>query len=232
MAISVNFYLSDIEIQEEHLNKLKQYFDDSATPTEISFFKEEIIEGTEKYKIFRVGKRIQNVYSTYKVEDDKIVPTEEKREEWASEWVYFRLNSKEIYVQGSSAGWVPNLISRIMFGDDAKINLLEIDTDKLEKDITERSKFKSTGVGFIEPDGTKVRLVNDTGLDLNTNKHVQGCQDITKEKITILIEKDDLNFNATIYSSGKVTLLTYNPNVSVLLRLFLKVWQEMKPYNS
>lgn len=232
MAISVNFYLSSVEIKEEHLNKLKQYYDNSSNPTEISFFKEEIIEGAEKYKIFKIGKRVQNIYPTYKVEDNKIVPTEEKREEWVSEWVYFKLNSKEIYVQGSFAGWIPNLISRVMFGDDSKINILEIDTDKLEKDIKEKNKFKSTGIGFIEPDGTKVKLVNDTGLDLNTNRHIQGCQDIPKDKITILIEKDDLNFNATIYSSGKVTLLTYNPNVSVLLRLFLKIWQEMKPYNS
>ncbi|PIN90998.1 hypothetical protein COU57_02460 [Candidatus Pacearchaeota archaeon CG10_big_fil_rev_8_21_14_0_10_32_14] len=231
MSLSLRFYQSQEKITEEIVKKLVNHFDNKENPTEVSLFREGIIEGTKKYKIFRIGKIVTRPYKTYKVENDSVVPIEDTEQIWEEEYAYFKMDSDEIYVEGSGAGWVSSFISRVLFGEDDKIELLEIDLKKLEEDIKKKNKFRSIGTGFIDNDGTKVRLTNFSGLDLEENRHIKGCEIIEKQHIDIIIEKDGLEFKVLIYPDGKVTFLTYKQDRTVALRIFLKIWEEIKPYS-
>ena len=231
MSLAMNFYESEIEITEDHLKKLVNYFNDKDNPTEVSLFREGIIEGRHKYQIFRIAKEIERPYQTYVIEDEKVVPSEETHKEWDNNFAYIKVGSKQVYVEGNGRGWVANFISNILFESEDQIKLIEIDIKKLEEDIVTRSKFKSIGVGFVDPDGTRVKLTNFGGLDLEENKHTKGCGNLMKDHIDILIEKDDLQLKVLIYLEGKVTFLGYKQDRSVALRIFLKIWDEIKGYS-
>jgi len=231
MSLSLRFYQSQEKITEEIAKKLTNYFDDKDNPTEVSLFREGIIEGTKKYKIFRIGKKVNKPYKTYKIENDVVTPVEVTEQVWDEEYVYFKIDSEEIYVEGSGAGWVSNFISRVLFNQEDKIELLEINLPKLEEDIKKKNKFRSIGTGFIDNDGTKVRLTNFSGLDLEENRHLKGCAIIEKQHIDIIIEKDGLELKVLIYPEGKVTFLTYKQDRTIALRIFLKIWEEIKPYS-
>ena len=231
MALSMYFHESEEIITDEMLKKLQKYYDDKENPTEISTLINQISVGTVKYKIFRIAKKINKNFQVYKIEEGNIVPTEEETEVWDTNYAYIRIDSKFVYVSGSSYGWVSNFISRKLFEDENRIRIMEIDTKKLEDDVRKSNKFTPIGASFVDEEQTKVTIKNPAGLDFETNKYMKDMAEIEKGHIDIIIQKDDLNLNILVYPQGKVTFQGYTKDKETALRIFLKIWNEIKEYS-
>ena len=231
MALSMSFYESEEIITEDLLKKLQKYYDDETDPSEISTLIHQISESSIKYKVFRIAKKVNKNVQVYKIEDGNIIPEEEEVKVWDTYYAYIGLDSKSVYVSGSGGGWVSNFISQILFGDDDKIKIMEIDTKKLEEDIRKSNKFTPIGASFVDEEQTKVTIRNPAGLDFETNKYTKDIAEIEKGHIDIIIQKDDLNINVLVYPQGKVTFQGYTKDKETTLRIFLKIWNEIKEYN-
>lgn len=231
MALSMSFYQVEENITEEMLKPLQKYYDDEKNPSEISMLISQIKEDSFTYKVYRIAKKVGKNFQVYKIEDDIIIPEEDEFKIWETHYAYIKINSKSIYVSGSGAGWVSNFISNIIFKEDTKIKLIEIDTKGLEEDIRKSKKFTPTGASFMDEEQTKVTIKNPSGLDFVTNKYMKDIPEIDKDRIDIIIQKDDLNIIVYVYPQGKVTFQGYIRDKETTLRIFLKIWNEIKEYH-
>lgn len=231
--LSVSFYESDEKIDETTLRKLDNYGDDKENLSEVSILLKQIIVGRDKYRIFRIGKKVKKIVQMYTVdEEDKIIPVEEETQGWEDTYAYIKVDSNDLFVSGSGAGWVGGFISRVLFGSENKIKLTEIDTKKLEEDIRKSRKFTPIGTSFVDPDQTRVTIKNSGGIDLDTNRHTKDIAELEKSHIDIIIQaEDDLNFNVFVYPTGKITFQGYIRDKEAALRIFLKIWAEIKEYS-
>lgn len=84
---------------------------------------------------------------------------------------------------------------------------------------------------FVDAEQTKVTIRNPGGLDLDTNKYTKDVANVEKDHIDIIIQKDDLNINVLVYPHGKVTFQGYTKDKETALRIFLKIWGEIKDYH-
>ncbi|MBU0457385.1 MAG: hypothetical protein KKD75_04550 [Nanoarchaeota archaeon] len=222
---------AESEISDEDLQKLHESFDNKEEPTQITKFLQSISEGAKLFDVFRVAKKVEKVKQVYKIDENNvIIPTEEVVLEWETFFLYIRKNSKYIYVSGSNAGWVASTLSEMLYNDITKIKTREIDTSKIEEDIRQSSRFRSSGTSFIDRDGTKITIRNSGGVDLNTHYVTVGKENVTKNHIDLLIEKDDLTFEVYVYPEGKVTFYAGLKSPETVLRIFLKIWSEIKDY--
>lgn len=231
MALTMSFYETEENITEEILKPLQKYYDNKTNPSEISMLISQIKENSFVYKVYRIAKMVDKNFPAYKIEDDVIIPEEGEFKVWETHYAYIKLNSKSIYVSGSGAGWVSSFISNIIFKNDAKIKLIEINTKGLEEDIRKSKKFTPTGASFVDEEQTKVTIKNPSGLDFVTNKYMKDISEIDKDRIDIIIQKDDLNIIVFVYPQGKVTFQGYTRDKDTTLRIFLKIWNEIKEYH-
>ncbi|PIN91578.1 hypothetical protein COU57_00045 [Candidatus Pacearchaeota archaeon CG10_big_fil_rev_8_21_14_0_10_32_14] len=233
MPLSMTFYESDEKFSDDLLEKLDNYGDNMDDLGEVSIFRKKIIVGKDTYKIFKMGKKVKEVVPGYSAnEQGNIISEDQEITKWADNYAYIKVNSKELYVSGPMSGWVSNFISILLFGSESKIKRVEIDTKKLEDDIRKSKKFTPIGTSFIDPDQTKVTIKNSGGIDLDTNRHTKDCEDIEKNHIDIIIQTDDeLNFNVYVYPHGKVTFQGFIKDNETALRIFLKIWNEIREYS-
>jgi|SRR3989344_39679 len=222
---------SETEITESDLQKLHESFDNKEEPTRVTKFIQSITEGAKLFDVFRIAKKVEKTKQVYKIGDNNvIIPTEENVLEWETFFLYIRKNSQYIYVSGSNAGWVASTLSEMLYNDLSKIKTREIDTSKIEEDIRQSSRFRSSGTSFVDSDGTKITVRNTGGVDLNTHYVTTGKETVEKNHIDILIEKDDLTFEVFVYPGGKVTFYAGISSPETVLRIFLKIWSEIKDY--
>lgn len=225
------FYESEESISEDILKPLQKYYDDKENPTAVSKLISQITEGKFKYKVFRIAKIVEKNFQAYKIEDDDIIPEEESEQVWETHYAYIRLDSKFVYVSGSGGGWVAHFISNLIFNKEDKIKIREIDTKKLEEDIRQSNKFTPTGTSFIDEEQTRITIRNSAGLDFETNKYTKDIGDFDKDHIDIIIQKDEINMNVLLYPQGKVTFQGYVKEKDTTLRIFLRIWDEIKEYH-
>ena len=230
MSLSMSFYEAEDKITAEMLKPLQKYYD-SDDPSEVSMLINQIKEGSSTYKVYRIAKKVNKSFPIYKIEGDIIVPEEDEFKVWETHYAYIKVNSKSIYVSGSGAGWVSNFISNIIFKEETKIKLIEIDTKGLEEDIRNSKKFTPVGASFFDEEQTKVTIKNPAGLDFETNKYMKDISEIDKDRIDIIIQKDELNIIVLVYPQGKVTFQGYTRDKETTLRIFLKIWNEIKEYH-
>lgn len=231
MALSILLYESETKITDEHLNKLKEFFDNAKNLKKVSKFIETIIIDSSSYSVYRVAKLIQDSKQIYSIENNVIIPSEEEIESWNTCFIYIKKDSKYVYVKGASARWVGPMMSMILFNEDSKIKIRNIDTSKIEEDIRNNSKFTSTGTSYLDEDGTKITVKNPAGLDLCTHWATKDKNEISKDHMDILIEKDELNFNVLVYPEGKITIFAFALDSITPLKIFLKIWDEIKEYS-
>lgn len=234
MPTSVIMLKSEEIIKDEHLEKMKEYYEgEKDDPTIISKSKGSITENSQEYYVFEVAKRIHETRQDYKIDENKdiIVPCEEDFEYWNTVSVYIGRNSKYIYVRGAFSGWIMNIISNILFGVQGNIKKRAIATDRIEEDIRRSSKFQCSGTSFEDTDGTKLTLKNLSGIDLDTHYITKDKNGIEKNRIEIIVEKDDLNFDILVYPEGKVTFPGRPRYHSTMFRIFLRIWSEIEDYS-
>lgn len=229
MAFSITSYTFSKDLTEVNLNKLNEFYENNPKPKEITKIVKEIELLGNNYKVFEVAKLFSEQFTFYEIEDNRIIAKEKEVDIWKKSLVYINANLKTIYLIGQNS-WPINLISGILFDDTNEIQPKQIDIKNIENDIRNKNKFTFNGTSFEDREGTKVSVSNPSGIKIESNRYLKGNESTEKKNLKILIEKDDKNFNVTLYPSGKITFGGRVADYQTALIIFIKVYDEIKNY--